>query len=273
MNSIPSKSTFICPQELDKVPPRFRWPESDLVPAIGELDAPIVDLKGFFNGDETSIKQGVKLINRACLSHGFFQVINHGVDDNLIESAFKFSDNFFKLPTEEKLKGLKTLDDPSGGGYTGAHSERFPSKLPWKEILYLTFHENSSNPSVVETFKSKFGKEYEPQGVIFQKYCEAMKKLALSIMELLAISLEVDRSYYRDFFEDAGAIMTCIYYASCPEPESALGVGPHRDPVSLTLLVQDEVGGLQVFADNKWQNISPHPGAIVINLGDTFVRI
>ncbi|RWW00377.1 hypothetical protein GW17_00036664 [Ensete ventricosum] len=107
--------------------------------------------------------------------------------------------------------------------------------------------------------------------LVFQSYCEAMKKLSLVIMELLAMSLGVDRTHYRDFFEDSRSIMRCNYYPPCPEPELTLGTGPHCDPTSLTILRQDQVEGLEVFEGNRWRSVRPIRDALVINIGDTFM--
>ena len=98
-----------------------------------------------------------------------------------------------------------------------------------------------------------------------------MKALSLTIMELLEVSLGVERGYYRDFFADSRSIMRCNYYPPCPEPERALGTGPHCDPSALTLLLQDgAVDGLQVLVDGEWRPVRPRPGALVVNIGDTF---
>lgn len=98
-----------------------------------------------------------------------------------------------------------------------------------------------------------------------------MKQVSLVIMELLAISLGVDRSHYRNFFEDGSSIMRCNHYPPCQNSGVTLGTGPHCDPTSLTILHQDQVGGLEVFANNRWQAIRPRPDALVINIGDTFM--
>jgi gibberellin 20-oxidase len=98
-----------------------------------------------------------------------------------------------------------------------------------------------------------------------------MKELSLTIMELLAISLGIDRSHYRRFFEDGDSIMRCNYYPPCNSSSVTLGTGPHSDPTSLTILHQDQVGGLEVFADNKWMAVRPRHEALVINIGDTFM--
>lgn len=107
---------------------------------------------------------------------------------------------------------------------------------------------------------------------VYQRYCEEMKELSLTIMELLELSLGVElRGYYREFFEDSRSIMRCNYYPPCPEPERTLGTGPHCDPTALTILLQDDVGGLEVLVDGEWRPVRPVPGAMVINIGDTFM--
>lgn len=98
-----------------------------------------------------------------------------------------------------------------------------------------------------------------------------MTRTALMIMELLAISLGVERFHYRKFFEDGRSIMRCNYYPPCENAGLTLGTGPHCDPTSLTILHQDQVGGLEVFANNRWLSVKPRPDALVINIGDTFM--
>ena len=90
-------------------------------------------------------------------------------------------------------------------------------------------------------------------------------------MEILGISLGIDQYYFREYFEDGNAIVRANFYPTCPEPGLTLGIGPHSDPTSVTILHQDEVGGLEVFVDNKWRSIRPRHDAFVINLGDTFM--
>lgn len=90
------------------------------------------------------------------------------------------------------------------------------------------------------------------------------------MLEILAISLGLNETYYRDYFSDGCSIMRCNYYPYCQVPTEVLGTGPHCDPTSITLLHQDHIGGLEVFTRNKWHSVSPVPNSIVINIGDTF---
>lgn len=92
-------------------------------------------------------------------------------------------------------------------------------------------------------------------------------------MELLGLSLGVNRDYFRGFFQENDSIMRLNHYPPCQTPDLTLGTGPHCDPSSLTILHQDHVNGLQVFVDNQWQSIRPNPKAFVVNIGDTFMVI
>ncbi|XP_028781539.1 gibberellin 20 oxidase 2-like [Neltuma alba] len=247
----------------------FMWPKECVAEAEGELEAPLVDLDGFIRGDQDSTRHAAELVRQACSRHGFFQVINHGVDSRLIDEAYQQLDAFFNLPLQRKLSIPKTAG--AMWGYSGAHAHRFSRNLPWKEALSFPFHRtDASEPVVSDFFTSNIGQDLQHAGKVFQEYCEGVKELGLRLMELLGISLGVERRHYREFFEDGECIMRCNYYPPCQQPGLVLGTGPHCDPTALTILHQDHVGGLDVFADNKWQRVPPRPQAFVVNIGDTF---
>ncbi|KAK8642883.1 hypothetical protein V6N13_012208 [Hibiscus sabdariffa] len=258
-----SASSFL--QNQTNVPKEYLWPKVDLVIAQQELLVPLVDLEGCFRGDESAFQQAAHVIRAACLTHGCFQVINHGVDSHLIKAAYHHLNRFFQLPVTRKLRARKTTT--AGLSYSGAHSDRFSLNLPWKEILTFPFTENPKESSVVDLFKSSLGDDFEEMGITYQKYCEGMKSLGLAVMEILGISLGVDRMHYKKYFEDGGSIMRCNYYPPCPEPGLTFGTGPHCDATSLTILHQDEVGGLEIFANNQWQIVRPRHDALALTNG------
>lgn len=146
------------------IPTEFIWPNSDLVNTQQELNEPLIDLEGFMKGDESATAEAIQLVRNGCLEHGFFQVINHGVDASLINAAYEEIDSIFNLPLEKKLsiprKPFQVF------GYSGAHADRFSSKLPWKETLSFGFPygENDSNPVVLNYFKSVLGEDFERTG-------------------------------------------------------------------------------------------------------------
>ncbi|KAK1321877.1 Gibberellin 20 oxidase 1-B [Acorus calamus] len=252
------------------IPTQFIWPEEEKATpdALQELHVPLIDISGFLSGDPQSTLEATRLISQACEKHGFFQVVNHGVDPGLIEEAHKLIDSFFSLPLPEKQRAQRVTGESCG--YASSFTGRFTSRLPWKETLSFRF---CSPTSVQDYFVRTLGPDYLRYGEAYQKYCEAMSELSLKIMELLGMSLGVGRAQFREFFESNDSIMRLNYYPPCQDPSLALGTGPHCDPTSLTILHQDDVGGLQVFSDGNWRTITPISNAFVVNIGDTFMAL
>jgi len=106
---------------------------------------------------------------------------------------------------------------------------------------------------------------------IIEEYIEEMEKLSFRLMELIALSLGLEAKRFEEFFmKDQTSFIRLNHYPPCPCPHLALGVGRHKDAGALTLLAQDEVGGLQVKrkADQEWVRVKPTPDAYIINVGD-----
>ncbi|GMH28155.1 hypothetical protein Nepgr_029998 [Nepenthes gracilis] len=255
------------------IPQQFVWPDNERPSAAApELHVPHIDLGRVLSGEPRETTEASRIIGEACTKHGFFLVVNHGVDTQLIRDAHKFMDLFFELPLHEKQRAQRKLGEHCG--YASSFTSRFRSELPWKETLSFRYSaEESSSEIVEEYFTNTLGEDFRQLGIVYQEYCEAMSKLSLGIMELLGISLGVGRDYFREFFEENDSVMRLNYYPTCQKPELTLGTGPHCDPTSLTILHQDQVGGLQVFVDDEWRSIAPDFGAFVVNIGDTFMAL
>ncbi|XP_051143867.1 gibberellin 20 oxidase 1-D-like [Andrographis paniculata] len=258
-------------QNQTAIPPQFVWPDHERpTPGPRELDAPVIDIGGFLSGDPAAVRLAVDQVRKACEKHGFFLIVNHGVDNQQIDAAHHCIDRFFGQTLDEKQKAKRKLGESSG--YANSFVGRFSSKLPWKETFSFEYIEGS--PDSVEDYVSRtLGQEFDDIGQVYQKYCATMSKLALSIMELLGLSLGVDRRFFKEFFQDNESIMRLNYYPACNKPDETLGTGPHCDPTSLTILHQDTVGGLQVFVDGEWWAVSPNINSFVVNLGDTFTAL
>lgn len=109
-------------------------------------------------------------------------------------------------------------------------------------------------------------------------YAEETKHLFLVIMEAILESLgimeaskeqktEEKDNIMRDF-SNGSQMMVANFYPTCPEPDLTLGMHPHSDYGFLTLLLQDEVEGLQIQYQEKWVTVQPIPNAFVVNIGD-----
>lgn len=103
-----------------------------------------------------------------------------------------------------------------------------------------------------------------------QEYAEEMVKLAYKLMELVAQSLGLPGDSFHSFFKDQTSFIRLNHYPPCPAPELALGVGRHKDGGALTILAQDDVGGLEVKSktNGEWFRVKPTPNAYIINVGD-----
>ncbi|CAK8579007.1 unnamed protein product [Lathyrus sativus] len=249
------------------VPKEFIWSSGDLVETSqGDLDVPIIDLGVISNGDAAALEAVAKVVREACMKHGFFQVTNHGVDQKLIDATNQEFVSLFELPLNRKANAYK-----APWGYSCAHASRYSASLPWKETFTFQYkHYDQSETQIVDFFTSVLGDDHQHAGLVLQNYCDAMKKLSEVIMELLAISLGVDRLFYKKFFEDAETMMRCNSYPPCSGIQAGtLGTGPHCDPTSITILFQN-LEGLEVFVDDKWLGVRPQPNTFVINIGDTF---
>lgn len=90
-------------------------------------------------------------------------------------------------------------------------------------------------------------------------------------MGLIALSLGLTENRFHGYFTDSTSFIRLNHYPRCPFPNLALGVGRHKDGGALTVLYQDEVGGLEVKrkTDGEWIRVKPTPNSYIINVGDT----
>lgn len=240
------------------LPERYERPESDR-PRLSEVsncdNVPIIDLG---SSDRASV---VRQIRDACESYGFFQVINHGVSEEVVEKMIEVGKEFFALPIEEKLKLYS--DDPSKpvrlSTSFNVRKEEFHN---WRDYLRLHCH---PLPKYLPDWPSNPPSFRE----MVSRYCVEVRELGYRIEELISESLGLEKEYIRKVMGEQGQHMAVNYYPRCPEPELTYGLPGHTDPNALTILLQDiNVAGLQVLKQGQWLAVNPHPNAFVINIGD-----
>lgn len=276
--SVPASLVFDASvlQHRAEIPAEFVWPDEEkpTPDAEEELNVPVVDLEEVLSSCEAAgegtMPPSLRMVREACEQHGFFQVVNHGVDREMLAEVHRHMEEFFGMPLEVKMEKARRRKGESCG-YASSFTGRFASKLPWKETL--SFRHRPGAGDVKEYFVNTLGEAFRHHGNLFQAYCDAMSRVSMRIMELLGASLGVGRRCYAAFFEGHDSIMRLNYYPPCRTPQLTLGTGPHCDPTSLTILHQDHVAGLQVFTDRRWRSVRPNPDAFVVNIGDTFMAL
>jgi isopenicillin N synthase-like dioxygenase len=206
----------------------------------------------------------------ACQSWGFFQVINHGISDKLIENVWRQTRALFALPLENKFAIERTKENP--WGYY--NNELTKNQRDKKEVYDFTregvdpiYGKTNRWPAKQDTFKATM-----------LEYFDACTELSLKLLEAFCIGLNLSARYMHDDFEanHTGFLRLNYYPVDDPlagtriehQPTADLGVHHHTDAGALTVLMQDDVGGLQVYRDGYWHDVPSIPGAMVINTGD-----
>lgn len=100
------------------------------------------------------------------------------------------------------------------------------------------------------------------------EYSENVHKMGVTLFELLSEALGLKPDHLIELDCAKGHLIISHYYPPCPEPELTMGTSKHSDPDFLTILLQDQIGGLQVLSENQWIDVPPVPGALVVNIGD-----
>lgn len=102
-----------------------------------------------------------------------------------------------------------------------------------------------------------------------EEYGAEVLKLTDRLLDVFGELLGLKTGYLQESFGDTMLNVRLNFYAACPEPKRVLGLRAHSDPNVISVLIQDQVGGLQVKKGNQWVNVTPIPGALVVNLGDS----
>lgn len=100
------------------------------------------------------------------------------------------------------------------------------------------------------------------------EYCNHVSVLGYTLLELLSEALGLKPHHLKNMDCSKGHRLSCHYYPPCPEPELAIGATKHSDPGFLTILLQNQINGLQVLYQDQWVDVETAPGCLVINIGD-----
>lgn len=218
-------------------------------------------------------------IARACRECGFFYVVGHGVDDDLSERLERLSREFFAEDLETKMEIRMDRGGRAWRGYFPVGGELTSGKPDVKEGIYFGAELGDDHP-LVKSQTPLHGRNVFPNRPEFREtvlaYLAAMTRLGHTLMGGIALSLGLDESYFADRYTSDPLILFRIFNYpadAAADPEPRWGVGEHTDYGLLTILKQDDSGGLQVKSRASWIPAPPVPGSFVCNIGDMLDRM
>ncbi|KAK8601084.1 hypothetical protein V6N12_050928 [Hibiscus sabdariffa] len=211
---------------------------------VEEGELPLVDLRRL-SQKEAEKEKCKEEIGRAAHEWGFFQVMNHGISMELLEKLREEQVRLFKQPFQNK-----SLNFSAGSYRWGTPTATSLGQLSWSEAFHIPMTDISS--SSMEAFATK------------------VASLAKQLAEILAEKLGQNWSYFQSSCLPSTCYLRLNRYPPCSIPYDVYGLMPHTDSDFLTILHQDEVGGLQLVKDGKWISVKPNHQALIINIGDLF---
>ncbi|CAK7357496.1 unnamed protein product [Dovyalis caffra] len=237
--------------------PLSEVPTLPVVETSADGSTPIIDMEALLGPQRSEIIQQIGL---ACEKNGFFAVKNHGIPEMKINNMLDTAKEFFHLPVEERLK-FRSADPNSVIRLVTGFEDKTRNIFVSRQSLKFHCHpvEDYQNhwPSNPLSFREKVG-----------EYCASVRKVEVAILEAISESLGLERDYIDKTLK--GHYVSINYYPACPESEldATFGVRTHTDPTLITILMQDDVPGLQVINDDKWIDVNPIPNSVVVHVGD-----
>ena len=246
--------------------------------ATSEL--PIIDVAPRVAG--AGDQEGVAAaMGKACRENGFFYVIGHGVGEDLNRRLEELSHRFFAQDVETKLEIRMALAGKAWRGYFPVGDELTSGKPDVKEGLYFGSQLSEEDPRV-RAGLPLHGPNLFPAGIpgfgdTILEYMAALTNLGHALMRGVALSLGLEPGYFRErFMADPLTLFRIFHYPPVTvkaDAEERWGVGEHTDYGVLTILKQDDVGGLQVRTRSRWIDAPPVPHSFVCNIGDMLDRL
>lgn len=214
-----------------------------------EAGLPVIDI-GKLARDGAD-EQAAREIEAACRSSGFFYVIGHGVDPALISRLDHAARAFFALPETEKLEIAMARGGRAWRGYFPVGAELTSGLPDRKEGLYFGTELGPDTPQVRAGLPlhgaNLFPRQVPRLRPAVLEYLDVMAATAQTVLRGVAQSLDLPPRYFASGYTANPTVLFRIFHYPPTAPDSAAwGVGEHTDYGLLTLLLQDDNGGLQV---------------------------
>ena len=240
---------------------------------------PVIDIATLYDSHGGSaIHRTSDEIRAACRDTGFFYITGHGISAEVLTSLDRASRKFFALPEEEKLRISMAHAGRAWRGFFPVGGELTSGKPDLKEGVYFGT-ELGPHDARVKSGIPMHGANLWPGAVpelqlAVLDFMEATTRAAHAVMCGIALSLGLDQNYFaKTYTADPTVLFRVFHYPPARAVDGEWGVGEHTDYGLLTLLAQDDCGGLQVKSRNGWIEAPSIPGTLVCNIGDMLDRL
>lgn len=256
--------------------------KTDSIDAISvDFDSiPVIDIGPFFGNDQAAKEKVAEEIGEVCRTIGFFYITNHGIPQDQIDELIAKTKQFFHQPLEEKMKlDINEVHRHRGYVATGALYADAKKKPDLQEGYEVSLELPEDDPDYLDG-NIMLGPNVWPDNLpgfreSVSGYYDAVHQLGITLFRAFEMTLGLPQGWFDDKINKPMGQLRLIYYPSQDGPidPDQIGIGAHTDYECFTLLLQDEVGGLQVGnRQGEWVKATPIPGAIVINIGDMLMR-
>jgi isopenicillin N synthase-like dioxygenase len=239
---------------------------------------PVLDLGTARQADGSFSADFIEQLRYATHNVGFFQITGYGAAPGQPEQLLDTIRRFFSLPLEERLK-LDNRLSPHFRGYTRMGTEVTQGKADAREqIDYSPERQPVRDYPEDQPFWLLQGPNLWPDESfpelcpVAMAWAELMSGVGMELLRGIAVSLQLPEDYFDEPFQGSPAWMGKLvhYVGGVVEAAGDQGVGSHADYGFVTLLLQDDVGGLEVLPPGAaaWVPVEPLPGALVVNLGE-----
>ena len=240
---------------------------------------PIIDIAPLYADDTSAWPAVAEQIDRACRDRGFFYIVGHPISAERIDALLGAAKTFFAQPAEDKLR-IDITQTAHHRGYGAIATEQLDPSKPsdLKETFDMGFHMPADHPEVLagKPLRGPNRHPDQPGWVeLMEQHYADMQDLAKTLLRAMAMALNIEHDFFDARFHEPISVLRMIHYPPRHTATSAeqQGAGAHTDYGCITLLYQDDAGGLQVRArDGEWIDAPPIAGSFVVNIGDMMAR-